>query len=82
MSTFDSSVSVSLAHFTMYGIVHIGCRVGATLSLTGVLVGGIGGFVLATTYDGESRVERKTGLAIGVVLMALGTGLFIAGWFV
>jgi hypothetical protein len=57
-----------------------GGPVGATLSLAGVLVGGIGGFVVATTYDLENSVERKVGVSIGVLLMVVGVGLFIAGW--
>jgi sulfite exporter TauE/SafE len=55
--------------------------VGATLSLAGVLVGGVGGFVVATTYDHQNPVERKTGLVIGVLLMLAGIGLFTAGWW-
>jgi hypothetical protein len=64
----------------MCGIAHQGGQVGATLSLAGVLVGGIGGFVVATTYDLENSVERKVGVSIGVLLMVVGVGLFIAGW--
>jgi hypothetical protein len=65
----------------MCGIAHQGGgQVGATLSLAGVLVGGIGGFVVATTYDHENSVERKVGVVIGVLLMVVGIGLFIAGW--
>ena len=52
------------------------------LSLTGVLLGGVGAFVLATTYDRENPVERKVGLAVGVVLTVLGVVLFTVGWFV
>ena len=55
---------------------------GATLSLAGVLVGAIGGFVAATTYDHKNPVEQKAGLIIGVLLMIVGVGLFIAGWWV
>jgi len=55
--------------------------VGATVSLAGVLVGGIGGFVAATIYDHKNPVERKVGLAIGASMMLVGIGLFIAGWW-
>jgi hypothetical protein len=66
----------------MYDTEHKGWLVGSILSLAGVLVGGIGGFVLATTYDHENPTERPIGLAIGVVLMAIGVGLFTVGWWV
>jgi hypothetical protein len=52
------------------------------LSLTGVLLGGVGAFVLATIYDRENPVERKVGLAVGVVMTVLGVVLFTVGWFV
>jgi len=55
--------------------------VGATLSLVGVLVGGVGGFVVATTYEHTNPVERKAGLTIGGCLMLIGIGLFVVGWF-
>jgi sulfite exporter TauE/SafE len=53
---------------------------GASLSLAGVMTGAIGGFVVATTYDHRNPIERKLGIAIGIFLMVVGTGLFIAGW--
>jgi len=56
--------------------------VGPILSLAGVLVGGVGGFVVATTYDHRNPIERQAGLIMGVVLMAVGIGLFITGWWV
>jgi sulfite exporter TauE/SafE len=56
--------------------------VGATLSLAGVLVGAIGGFVVATTYDHKNPIEQKAGLIIGILLIFVGIGLFIAGWWV
>lgn len=51
------------------------------LSLAGVLVGGIGGFVVATMYDRESPLEQKVGVGVGVALMVLGVAMFIAGWW-
>ena len=62
-------------------VAYIGGRVGPTLSLAGVLVVSLGAFLLATTYD-RRPVERRTGFAVGGFLMALGLGLFIAGWLV
>ena len=66
----------------MYGSGHKGWRVGATFSLVGVLVGGIGGFVVATTYDHKNPIEQMVGFAIGVSMMLAGIGLFIAGWWI
>jgi hypothetical protein len=70
-----------LPRLVMYGTVHKGWRVGPILSLAGVLVGGVGGFVVATTYDHKNPVERKVGLAMGVAMMLAGIGLFTAGWW-
>jgi len=55
--------------------------VGPIVSLAGVLVGGIGGFVVATTYDHKNPIEQKTGVALGALLMVVGIGLFAAGWW-
>jgi hypothetical protein len=66
----------------MYDSVHKGWWVGPIVSLAGVLVGGVGGFVVATTYDHKNSIERRVGLAIGVSMMLVGIGLFIAGWWV
>ncbi len=51
----------------------------ASFSLAGVLVGAVGGFVLATTYDHQNPLQRTAGRVVGALLIAFGAGLFIAG---
>ena len=53
----------------------------ASLSLTGVLIGAIGGFVLATMSGHRSSVQRLAGCILGILLTAVGIGLFLAGFF-
>jgi hypothetical protein len=51
----------------------------ASLSLAGVLVGAVGGFVLATTYDHGNPLQRVAGRIVGGLMIAVGAGLFVAG---
>jgi MFS superfamily sulfate permease-like transporter len=53
----------------------------ASLSLAGVLTGAIGGFVLATMSGHPDRIQRIAGCTLGGVLIAIGIGLFVAGFF-
>lgn len=53
----------------------------ASLSLAGVLIGAIGGFVLATMSGHRDPIQRIAGCSIGGLLIAIGIGLFFAGFF-
>ena len=53
----------------------------ASLSLAGVLIGAIGGFVLATMSGHRDRIQRIAGYALGGLLIAIGIGFFFAGFF-
>jgi hypothetical protein len=53
----------------------------ASLSLAGVLIGAIGGFVLATMSGHRDRIQRIVGCTLGGVLIAIGVGLLFAGFF-
>ena len=66
----------------MYDIVHNGfVVVTASLSLTGVFIGAIGGFLLATMSGHRDRIQRIAGCTLGGLLTAIGIGLFFAGFF-
>jgi hypothetical protein len=54
----------------------------ASLSLAGVLVGCVGAFVLATMYDHSDPVQRVVGCVSGPLMVAIGIGLFVLGFFV
>jgi len=53
----------------------------ASLSLAGVFIGAIGGFLLATMSGHHDRIQRIAGCTLGGLLIAVGIGLFFAGFF-
>jgi hypothetical protein len=53
----------------------------ASLSLAGVLIGAIGGFLMATMFGHCDSIQRLAGCALGGLLIAIGIGLFFAGFF-